>query len=108
MRPVCCRVALLASVLFSSASCTDTPKADSAVDSSTVAESAVGESCAAKLSPEARAVFRAAAPDMRRNTDLPSLLRRKVMFMVFSDRLQRSAARPAAEQAATCLQLLRH
>jgi len=60
-----------------------------------------------KLSPEANLVYRAAAPDMRRDADLPSLLREKVMYMVFSDQLQRSAARPAAEQAAACLQLQR-
>ncbi len=96
MRRVCCRVALLASALFGFAGCAVISEADSAA----------GESCAAKLSPEASAVYRAAAPDMHRDTDLPSLLRRKVMFMVFSDRIQRSAARPAAEQAAACLELL--
>ncbi len=104
---VCYRVALLASVLFGSASCAVIPKTDNAVADPTVAESAAGESCAAKLSPEASSVYRAAAPDMHRDTDLPSLLRRKVMLMVFSSQIQRSAARPAAEQAAACLQLLR-
>lgn len=101
MRIVCCRMALLSSVLLGLSSCAAPPAADSA----TVADSAAGESCAAKLSPEASSVYRAAAPDMRRDADLASLLREKVMYMVLSDHLQRSAARPAAEQAAACLQL---
>ena len=57
------------------------------------------------LSPEASSVYRAAAPDMCRDADLAGLLRERVMYMVLSDHLQRSAARPAAEQAAACLQL---
>ncbi len=101
------RMALLASALFGFASCAAPPIADDAVVGTAMAENAVGESCATKLSPEANLVYRAAVPDMRRDADLPSLLREKVMYMVFSDQLQRSAARPAAEQAAACLQLQR-
>lgn len=107
MRLICCRMALLASALFGFASCAATPTADSAVVGAAMVESGGHESCAAKLSPEASAVYRVAAPDMHRDTDLPSLLREKVMYMVLSDQIQRSAARPAAEQAAACLQLQR-
>ncbi len=107
MRVFCCRMALLASALFGLASCGASPTVESAVVDTALAERAGGESCAAKLSPEASLVYRAAAPDMRRDADLPSLLREKVMYMVISDQLQRSAARPAAEQAAACLQLRR-
>ena len=108
MRFMYCRVALLAFALFGTARCADRPTAGSAAADPGVAENAAGESCAAKLSPEAGSIYRAAAPDTRRDTDLASLLRQKVMAMVFSDQIQPRAARPAAEQAAACLQLLQH
>ena len=108
MRHICCRMALLASVLFGFSSCAAPPKADSAMADAAITDSAAGESCAAKLSPAASSVYRAAAPDMRRDADLASLLREKVIYMVLTDHLQRSAARPAAEQAAACLQLQQH
>ena len=111
MRRACCRVALLALALFGAARCADRPPAVSGAASSAASpaatESTSGKDCAAKLSPEASSIYRAAAPDMHQDTDLPSLLREKVMSMVVSGELRRSAARPAAEQAATCLDLLR-
>jgi hypothetical protein len=107
MRRACCRLALLAPVLFGSASCSATPKTDDAGNAPTAKAIAAGESCAAKLPPDASSIYRVSAPDMRRDTDLRSLLRKQVMFMVIKDEIQRSAARPAAEKAAACLQLLR-
>ena len=111
MRPAFCRVALLALALFGAARCADRPPtasgAASPAASPAVTEGASGESCAAKLPPDASSVYQAAAPDMHHDTDLPSLLRGKVMAMVMGGQLRRSAARPAAEQAAACLQMLR-
>ena len=111
MRLACCRMALLALALFGAARCSDRLPAASGAASPAVGPAATenvsGESCAAKLSPDASSIYRVAAPDMHHDTDLPSLLREKVMSMVVSGQLQRSAARPAAEQAAVCLQLLR-
>ena len=107
MRVVCCRVALLALVSLAAARCAASPSGDGTVPGAVVAGSAPGESCAAKLSPDASSIYRAAVPDMRRDTDLPSLLREKVMPMVASDQIELSAARPAAEQAAACLEQLR-
>ena len=107
MRVVCCRVALLAFALLA-ARCTAPPAGDGAVAGAATTGSAAGESCAAKLTPDASSIYRAAAPDMHSDTDLASLLREKVMPMVVSDQIRFSAARPAAEQAAACLQLLRH
>ena len=110
MRLACCRVALLALALFGAARCADrSPAASGAARpaaSPAAIESHSGENCAAKLSPDANAIYWVAAPDMHHDTDLASLLREKVMSMVVSGQLQRSAARPAAEQAAACLQLL--
>ena len=107
MRLACCRAALLASALFGIASCADSHTVESAAAGPVLTENAASESCTAKLSPDASSIYRAAAPDMRRDTELPSLLREKVMPMVLSGQMRRSTARPAAEQAAACLQLLR-
>lgn len=106
MRRACCRVALLALTLFSAACCADRSPAASGAASPAATKSTFGEVCAAKLSPDANAIYRVAAPDVHHDTDLANLLREKVMSMVVSGQLQRSAARPAAEQAAACLQLL--
>ena len=87
--------------MFGLAGCAVTPGAGTTKD-------VAGEGCAAKLSPEATLVYRAAALDMRHDTDLEVLLRERVMVLVFTDQLDRDAARPAAEQAAVCLEQLRH
>lgn len=108
MRLACCRAALFASALFGIASCADSRTAQSAASGPALAENTATESCTSKLSPDASSIYRAAAQDMRRDTDLPSLLREKIMPMVLSGQMRRSTARPAAEQAAACLQLLRH
>lgn len=107
MRVVRCRLFLLAFALLAFARCAAPPVKDSTAASAAAAEGTAGASCAAKLSPEASAIYRASAPDMRRDTDLPSLLREKVMPMVASNQIEFSAARPAAEQAAACLELMR-
>ena len=100
-------VALLASTLFGLAACVNTPGSDTANAAPNKASTAA-DGCAAKLSPEASLVYRVAALDMRPNTDLAVLLRERVMMLVFTDQLDRGAARPAAEQAAECLEQLRH
>ena len=106
MRLACCRVALLALALGVTR-CADHPAAPGGTASPVVTEGMSGEDCAAKLSPDASSIYRVAAPDMHHDTDLPSLLREKVMAMVMGGELRRSVARPAAVQAATGLQLLR-
>ena len=103
MPRVSLRGALLALVSVGSAGCAVTPKSNTAV-----AQDSSNQSCVAKLSPEAGLVYRASALDMRRDTDLSALLRDRVIILVFTDQLSRDAARPAAEQAAVCLEQLRH
>ncbi len=107
MRFVRCRLPLIALALLVSARCSAPPSENSTIVGAAATESAAGESCAAKLSPDASSIYHAAAPEMHRDTDLRSLLRAKVMPMVATDQIQISAARPAAEQAAACLQLVR-
>ena len=99
------RVALVASAILGAASCSPAPRASSA--GAVVARDATAQSCPTKLSPQASLIYQGAALDMRSDTDMPTLLREKVIALVFTDRLAASEARPAAEQAATCLEELR-
>jgi len=82
MRLACCRVTLLALALLTATRCADRRPADSTAAGPAVIESASSENCAAQLSLEATSIYRISAPDMNRDTDLPSLLRERVMSMV--------------------------
>ena len=108
MYTVLLRGAALALVSVGFAGCTVAPRTEAAKAGPEVAQGSTHEGCVAKLSPEAGLVYRASALDMRHDTDMPTLLRERVMMLVFTGRLERDAARPAAEQAAVCLEQLRH
>lgn len=71
------------------------------------ADAAAGQACAKRLSPTELAIYRAAAPDVQPDTDLPDLLRAKVRPMVASGQMDRSTARAAAKAAGGCLDALR-
>lgn len=73
-----------------------------------LADAAGAQSCAAKLSPAAQSIYRAAAPEVRPDTDLPALLRSKVRPMVMSGQIPENVARPEAEHAGECLRLLKN
>jgi hypothetical protein len=60
-------------------------------------------SCAKNLSPAALEIYRAAAPDLRRDSNMASLLRAKVMPMVMNGDMNRTTARIAATAASFCL-----
>jgi hypothetical protein len=62
--------------------------------------------CAAKLPPAAGIIYKDAAADVHAETNMESLLRFKVMMLIATDRIKRSEARPAAERAAECLEML--
>jgi hypothetical protein len=71
-----------------------------------LADPAAGEACAKTLSPPALKIYQAAAPDLKPDTDLATLLRAKTRPMVMSGDMTRSTARPAASAAAVCLRSL--
>jgi hypothetical protein len=71
-----------------------------------LADALSATSCARTLSPEALEIYRAAAPDIRQDTDMVSVIRAKVIPMVMSGDMTRSTARIAATAASTCLRSL--
>ena len=72
-----------------------------------MADPAAGAACAAKLPPDAAMIYRATAPEIRHDTVIRDLLTEQVRAMVIQGKLDRAAARPAAEAAGACLQALR-
>ncbi len=72
-----------------------------------VADAAAGDACARDLSPVGLSIYRAAAPDLHRDTNIPDLLRAKVRPMVEAGQIDRAKGRPEAEAAGHCLQALR-
>ncbi len=71
-----------------------------------LADPASGEACSKTLTPPALMIYRAASPDMRPDTNMEHLLRRKTMPLVISGDMNQSTARPAAMAASTCLREL--
>jgi hypothetical protein len=71
-----------------------------------LADPAAGEACAKTLSPPALKIYQAAAPDLKPDTDLASLVRAKTRPMVMAGDMNRATARPAAYAAAACLRSL--
>jgi hypothetical protein len=72
-----------------------------------LADPAAGAACAARLPPDAAMIYRATAPEIRRDTVIRDLLSTRVRSMVIEGKIDRAAARPAAEAAGPCLQALR-
>jgi hypothetical protein len=70
------------------------------------ADQVSGEACSRTLPPAALMIYRAASPDMRPDTDMAKLLRRKTMPLVMMGEMNQSTARPAAIAASTCLRQL--
>ena len=71
-----------------------------------LADPASGEACSKTLQPPALMIYRAASPDMRPDTDMASLLRRKTIPLVMSGDMNIRTARPAATAASICLREL--
>ena len=71
-----------------------------------LADTAAADSCAKSLSPPALHIYRAAAPDVRPNSDMKTLLTFKVMPMVMSGDMNRTTAQAAATAASVCLRSL--
>lgn len=64
--------------------------------------------CAAQLSPKASVIYHDIAPHIMPDTDLETIMRQRVMMMIVTGDLSMRAARPAAEKAAECLEMLQH
>ncbi len=77
-----------------------------AVAAPAFADPASGEACSKTLPPPALMIYRAASPEMRPDTNMESLLRRKTMPLVISGDMNVRTARPAATAASTCLREL--
>ena len=104
MRPLPARILMLGVVLLLAARCAGLdPTAASDVP---LSSSAAAEGCAAKLPPAASVIYKDARLDVHAETNMESLLRVKVMMLIVTDRIKRSEARPAAERAVECLELL--
>lgn len=71
-----------------------------------LADPAAADSCAKTLSPPALHIYRAAAPDIRPNSDMKRLLTMTVMPMVMSGDMNRTTAQAAATAASICLRSL--
>ena len=63
--------------------------------------------CAEMLQPQARLVFNAVSEQPTSSEPLRRVMAARVRELVFTDRLTRSAARPAAEAASECLRISR-
>lgn len=72
-----------------------------------LSSAAAAQACAAKLPPAASIIYNDAASDVHAETNLETLLRVKVMMLIVTDHIKRAEARPAAERAAECLEMLK-
>ncbi len=72
-----------------------------------LADQAAADACAAGLSPDARAVYTAAAPGFASASDPRALLKDKTRGLVKAGTVSMGNARAAAQAAATCLMKLK-
>jgi chemotaxis response regulator CheB len=63
--------------------------------------------CAAKLTPEGKAMFEATAPEVKADSDLRELMRSKVIPLVMFGSLTREAAEANGPAAGACAALLK-
>ncbi|HEX3984805.1 MAG TPA: hypothetical protein VHX12_14005 [Acidisoma sp.] len=71
------------------------------------ADTATAQACAAKLSPEAKAIYDRASPGVTPTTDLPGLLKGTVPGMIFEGDVSAQTARDSATAAYPCLKDLK-
>jgi hypothetical protein len=72
---------------------------------SAVAEDATAQACANALSPAARLIYDATATSLPPNSALRDVIAAQTRKLVMAGRIERAAARPAAEAAGNCLKL---
>lgn len=106
MRPCSACPILLIMVLLGAAGCSDRARYPGPASDVPDADVMAAQACAAKLPPVASIIYKDAEPDVHASTNMESLLREKVMMLIVRDQVKRSEARPAAEAAAGCLEML--
>jgi hypothetical protein len=67
------------------------------------ADRAAADACAAKLPADAKLVYAETIGSTKKGIDMQEMVRSKTRGLVMGGKLSRSAARPAAEAAGTCL-----
>jgi len=71
------------------------------------ANPAAAQACAAKLTPEAKAIYNAAAPKMTPTTNMRDLLKSTTFGLIMQGEVKQADARPSAIAAAHCLRNLK-
>lgn len=67
------------------------------------ADRAAGDNCAKGLSPISQMIYEASAPDITKESTISEVVRAHTKQLVIDGKIARPDAKPAAEQAATCL-----
>ncbi len=67
------------------------------------ADTLSARTCAASLTTDQRLIYQSVLPELTQETDLPSLIRSKVMALVTAGRLQTASAPDDAKIAGRCL-----
>ena len=70
---------------------------------SSLADRKAADTCATKLSAEAKLIYAAVINEVKPGADLREVVRSKARSLVLSGKLSRSQARPSAEAAGACL-----
>lgn len=71
------------------------------------ADPGAADACAAKLNPDAKSIYTAAAPDMAKpGANMRAVLTRVVMPRVMHGDMNRRTAEPRAREASECLALM--
>jgi len=71
------------------------------------ANPAAAQACAAKLPPEAKVIYDAAAPKVTPTTDMRDLLKSTTFGLIMQGEVKQADARPSAMAAAQCLRNLK-
>jgi hypothetical protein len=71
-----------------------------------LADTRSATACAANLTANQRLIYLSVLPDLKRDTDLVTLIRAKTMALVTTGRLSMSAAPDEAKAAGHCLQMV--
>ncbi len=70
------------------------------------ADQASATKCSAGLSPQGQQIYAASAPQVKPGANLRDIITQQARSLVMSGAMSRDAAKPAAEAAGKCLQML--